>query len=343
MENSVNNGNEKISIIVPIYNSEKYLNKSINSIINQSYKNLEILLINDGSTDNSGKICDDFSKIDNRIKVIHKDNEGVSATKNLGIKICTGNYIAFVDSDDIISPDYCETLYSNMIKTNSDISIVSYNVVREDGSIITGAVTDNGLKKGEVVIYEDTDIVKELLLQKTIKNFVCKLYKKSVMCDFPIGVTYEDIVFSVEVLAKAKRVVYINKKCYNYLKRKGSITATISEKNLIDFATAISGRYKIVKDNYPSLASYNIYAFLESTVALSIKNVISERKHKSIDKLVIEFTNIIKDYVKDNEKELLPLLNDYQKLCLYLMKYNLELYYSFLKERQRLKVLGLID
>lgn len=330
----------KISVIVPIYNVESYLSKCIKSIIEQSYKNLEILLIDDGSTDTSGVICDEFAKIDNRIKVVHKPNEGVSLTKNLGIDISTGEYIAFVDGDDSIEQDYCQLLYDHITATGSDISILSYNVVREDGTNIEGAVAENGLAKDEVAIYEGNDIIKELLKQKTIKNFVCKLYKKEVMTYFPVGVNYEDIVFSFEVLNKAKKVVYINSRRYNYLKRKGSITAIVSEKNLKDFGKAIYDRYEIVLKNYPELLDYNMYAFLESTVALSIKNVISGRQYEEVDECVEHFISIIKEYLQKNEERFLLLLNDYQKLCIYLMKYNTELYYLFLKERQRLKVLG---
>jgi len=278
--------------------------------------------------------------MDARIKVIHKQNEGVSLTKNLGIDISTGEYIAFVDGDDYIEKNYCELLYNNITNTDSDVSILAYNVVREDGTQIDGAVAENGLDEDEIIVYEGQDIIKELLKQKTIKNFVCKLYKKTVLSYFPVGVTYEDIVFSFEVLNKARRVVYMNTRCYNYLKRKGSITAIVSEKNLKDFGNAIYDRYKIVDKNYPNLLNYNMYAFLESTIALSIKNVISGRMYNEVNETVEKFIKIIKDFLQKNESEFLLLLNDYQKLCLYLMKYNTELYYQFLKERQRLKVLG---
>ena len=333
---------EKISVIVPIYNVEIYLDKCIKSIIEQTYKNLEILLIDDGATDNSGAICDKYAALDDRIRVIHKANEGVSLTKNLGIDISTGKYISFVDGDDYIEPEYFELLYNNMIEQDADISILSYNVVREDGSHIEGAVTETDLKNDEIVVYEGQDIIKELLKQKTVKNFVCKLYKKDVMKYFPVGVTYEDIVFSFEVLNAAKKVVYMNTRKYNYLKRRGSITAIVSEKNLNDFAKAMYDRFVAVNKCYPSLLEYNMYAFLESTVALSIKNVISGRQYLGVNEAVERHIEIIKTFVEQNEQSFFELLNDYQKLCVYLMKYNTELYYTFLKERQNLKIQGKI-
>lgn len=331
---------EKISIIVPVYNVEDYLKHCIESIIKQTYRNIEILLLDDGSTDNSGKICDEYELKDSRIKVIHKKNEGLSATRNLGIKICTGEYLSFIDSDDSVTEDYCETLYKSITENNADISSISYKVVRTNGDVILDATQNNGLEQNETTVYEGIEIIKELLKQNTIKNFAWnKLFKKSIISDFQVGVNYEDIVFSFEVLGKINRLAYTNKACYNYLKRNSSITATITEDNLVDFGTAIIGRYELVKNKYPELMDYNMYAFLESTLAISIKNVISERKFKRVEEDSIKFVNIIIDYVKENEG-FFNLLNDYQKLCIYLMKYNIELYFSFLKERQKLKVEG---
>ncbi len=116
----------KISIVVPIYNAEKYLDRCIQSILNQSYKDLEIILIDDGSTDSSNKICNNYQKRDNRIKFISQKNEGVSAARNRGISEATGEFIGFVDSDDYIQPNMYETLYGLINKYNCDISICGY-------------------------------------------------------------------------------------------------------------------------------------------------------------------------------------------------------------------------
>ena len=110
--------NDLITIVVPIYNVEPYLKKSVSSIINQTYKNLEIILVNDGSTDNCAKICDEYSKIDSRIKVIHKENGGLSDARNAGINIATGKYISFVDADDYITNDYIEYMYTILKQYN---------------------------------------------------------------------------------------------------------------------------------------------------------------------------------------------------------------------------------
>lgn len=327
-----------ISVIVPVYNVEKYIARCVNSIINQTYKNLEIILIDDGSTDNSRKICDDFSQKDSRIRVVHKDNEGPSIAKNLGIQLSSADLITFVDSDDWITPDSCEILYNNMIKTDANISCAALSVITENGKIISDSTKNNGMNDGEMIVFEDLNVIKEFFKQKRIKNFAWKLYKKSFICDFPIGVTYEDIMYSFNVFSNAKRVVYTNSVCYFYLKRKnGSITATLSEQNLIDFAQAFFLRYQEANIQYPLLSEYNIYAFLESTIALSTKNIITNKKYLDVDKFVSKFINIIIDYSNKHETRLLPLLNDYQKSCLYLMRYDLNLYYNFLYEREMKK------
>ena len=232
---------QNISVIVPVYNIAKYLPKCIESIINQTYKAIEILLINDGSTDESGKICDEYAKKDDRIKVIHQKNQGISATRNNGIKASTCDYIIFIDSDDYINEDYIKTLYNCIEKTNSDVASVNYNVVKTDETILFNGSKETNLKENELVILEGTDIIKEYLSQKIIKNFVWnKIYKKSVICNFKVGINYEDMAFTLEVLSKSKKVAFINKSCYNYVKRDDSITATISEENLNDFVMSFS-------------------------------------------------------------------------------------------------------
>lgn len=334
---------QNISVIVPVYNIAKYLPKCLESIVNQTYKAIEILLINDGSTDESGKICDEYAKKDNRIKVIHQNNQGISATRNVGIKASTCDYIIFIDSDDYINEDYIETLYNCIVKTNSDVASVNYNVVKTDGTILFNGSQETNLKENELVIFEGTDIIKELLSQKIIKNFVWnKIYKKNILCKFKVGINYEDMAFALEVFSKTKKVAFINKSCYNYVKREDSITATISEENLNDFGKAIEERYKVVKKKYKNLEPYNLYAFLESALALSTKYVITERKYKTIEKKVFKFINILLDYIKDNEEEFFKLLNDYQKSCICLMKYNTELYFNFLNERQKLRLAGIL-
>ncbi len=125
---------DKITVIIPVYNVEKYLKVAIDATINQTYKNLEIILVDDGSTDSSGKICDEYSKIDNRIKVIHQENKGLSGARNTGLDNATGKYIMFSDSDDTFEIDACEKLYNSIEETNADYVVGNYINMDEDGT-----------------------------------------------------------------------------------------------------------------------------------------------------------------------------------------------------------------
>ena len=152
---------EKISIIVPVYNVEKYLEKSVNSILNQTYKNLEIILVDDGSKDNSGKIADDLSKNDERIKVIHKENGGLSSARNEGMKVVTGDYIAFLDSDDCIVPDFYEYLYNLIKKYDCDIAQGRFLRINEELMDNSNEIIEN--ENSKIKIKEEVLTNKEAL------------------------------------------------------------------------------------------------------------------------------------------------------------------------------------
>ena len=126
---------QKITVIMPVYNVENYLAEAIESVINQTYKNLEIILIDDGSTDKSGNICDEYEKIDSRIKVIHQENKGLSGARNAGIEVATGNYIMFIDSDDIFPKDACEKMLNYIEEKDADYVVGNYTNMSEDGVI----------------------------------------------------------------------------------------------------------------------------------------------------------------------------------------------------------------
>lgn len=223
---------EKISIIVPIYNVEKYLDKCIRSIINQSYKNIEIILINDGSTDKSGEICDYYSTIDKRIKIIHKKNEGVSVARNLGISLSKGKYIGFVDSDDWISEFMYEKMYEYM--ENNQLVMCRYCRVDDNGYIIH---TNEPLKYGEL---NKDQIFKNILLpmigseidnlstaQIMGSNWRC-LYDKSIIDKYDIKFENikiaEDMLFHVMYLGRIDKIFVINEELYYY--RYNPISAT---------------------------------------------------------------------------------------------------------------------
>lgn len=215
-----------ISIIIPIYNVESYLATCLNSVINQTYKHLEIILVDDGSTDGCGEICDDYAKCDTRIKVLHKENGGLSDARNAGMAVAQGCFIGFVDGDDWIELDMYEVLYQAIRDNHADVAICGYYEQIGDRIIDEYAT-------GEVLLYSGKEIVRKLLLNDTSYQ-ICiavwnRLYKRELIQDiqFPFGKLYEDIVYSTEVLLKCDTCVYVDKKKYHYLLgREGSIIAS---------------------------------------------------------------------------------------------------------------------
>ena len=205
----------KISVIVSIYNVQEYVEKSVQSIQNQTYKNLEIILVDDGSNDKSGTLCDKFADKDPRVKVIHKKNGGLSSARNEGIKIATGKYIAFVDGDDWIDEGMYEDMLRAILNFDADIAICNYKEVSRNGvrDTSTEAVTVfEGRETLKVFIEEDENYQ----IQNAAWN---KLYRRSLMGDlrFPEGKLFEDIVYTTKLLAGSKRAVYVNKAYYNYI------------------------------------------------------------------------------------------------------------------------------
>ena len=193
----------KISVITPTYNDSMSIRETYNSIVEQTYSDWEWIVINDGSTDGSKELCDEIAKKDDRIMVIHKENGGVSETRNIGIDKSKGEYISFVDSDDYITPDFCETLYKALKENNADISSVKFRMVRENGEKIYEPGEDiNSLSIIETNVYEGNEIIKETLLMKSFKSYACtKLYKKELLQNnrFKVGTNYEDLLFNYEV------------------------------------------------------------------------------------------------------------------------------------------------
>lgn len=211
-----------ISVIVPVYNVQDYLERCINSIWQQTYRNLEIILVDDGSTDHSGKMCDAFAAKDSRIKVIHKKNGGLSDARNAGLAQATGEYIGYVDSDDWIEPQMYDTMYRACKVQNAEVAICRYQGIYE------GAVREKG--SGEI-----TPLTQEALLQAyicgddklVIYNSVwCKLFKKELVEGtlFPKGRNSEDIMYTTRAFCKAQKAVFVDSFFYNYVQdRAGSI------------------------------------------------------------------------------------------------------------------------
>lgn len=215
-----------ISIIVPIYNVEKYLNKCIESIVNQTYENIEIILIDDGSNDNSGIICDEYAKKDNRIIVVHKENGGVSSARNKGLKIAKGEWISFVDADDWIEQTFCQTLLNKVTQEQADIALCGYN-----------RITDNRIEKinannQEVFLNSNEYLVKSLNPQTGFGFCHMKLIKKEVLKSISFNERIEvgeDALFNIQLSTYIKKTVFLKQPLYNYRINNQSVVKRYDE------------------------------------------------------------------------------------------------------------------
>lgn len=249
-----------ISVIVPVYNVENYLRKCLESIINQTYKNLEIILIDDGSTDNSGKICDEYAAKDNRIKLIHKPNGGISDARNAGLEIAKGEYIGFVDSDDYIAEDMYEFLYNFAVKNNLDVAMCGSKHVF-NGKVIP----DNEFK---MAIFEKQDEMIKNLFSAIYGGGISvwnKLFKKSCIKDikFEYGKTCEDAFYILNWIERANRFGRRGETKYFYVQREGSITHNkYYSPQILDLIEAYIKNLEIIKKKYPGalkVAEYKLY------------------------------------------------------------------------------------
>ena len=251
--------NKKISVIVPIYNVEKYLEQCVNSIINQTYKNLEIILVDDGSKDKSGQIADDFAKMDDRVTVIHKSNGGLSDTRNAGLNIATGDYVTFADSDDIVPPNAYEVLVKKAIAEDADYVIGNYINCDEDGKLWEKPVFNTEkYKEFQLDIHDYADSF--FIMNSSACN---KLFNRKFIEDlnirFTVGLPAEDAIFTTYCFIKAKRVFYIPDIIYYY--RQRSAGTSISTNCTPEYFDGISKAYKLIYDNFKDNNELGFYRF----------------------------------------------------------------------------------
>ena len=248
--------NPLISIIVPIYNVEQYLNKCVDSIINQIYTNIEIILVDDGSPDRCGEICDEYSKQDNRIKVIHKKNGGLSDARNVAIDIAKGEFLTFIDSDDTVSMDYIETLYRLVEKYQCKLSVGQWQTYKEGTPLKIRKV-----KRKEILYESPQKAVSAMFYQEEFDNAACgKLYHRSLFIDirFPVGLVFEDDYTVYQLLFKSDKVVYTNHIIYYYLLRADSIEGTAFSEKKMDSALAV---FKSMEEEHYDLISQVLPAY----------------------------------------------------------------------------------
>lgn len=283
--------NEKlISIIVPAYNIEQYIEGSLRSILNQTYKNMEIIVVDDGSTDNTAEIIDLIAKEDNRIVPVHKKNGGVSSARQVGIDIASGDFIGFVDGDDFVESVMYEHLLNNLLKYDADISHCGYQMVFPDGHIDmyhnTGRIVEQSHFQGI------TDLLEGIFIEPGLGN---KLFKSSIVSEFTASPLWdntikinEDLLMNYLFFSKAEKSIYEDIPFYHYILRKGS--ATTSKKQLYKITDPVRVSKRIMEDLRENDMQFSVAykRYLRTLINVSMQNIWKEEAKKARKKLQLE-------------------------------------------------------
>lgn len=248
---------QKLSVIIPVYNIESYIGRCIKSVQEQEYENIDIILIDDGSKDDSGIICDEYANHDKRIKVIHKENEGLSAARNSGIVAADGEYVVFIDGDDFIEKGMFQEL---MLACNNDGVDVSLCHHQDDYANVTLTTT----KEMEAFYCTGREALAFMLQGGKIPGTACaKIIKKTIIDGllFPVGKTYEDAFFNTDLFLKAKTVYCTTKPYYHYWHRAGSITTKKFSESNFDIIDAYEMNLKKIRINAPELEDLALFRY----------------------------------------------------------------------------------
>lgn len=304
----------KVSIIVPVYNVEKYMRNTIDALCNQTLADIEIILIDDGSTDSSGAICDEFAQKDSRVVVIHSQNEGVCSARNKGLAVASGDYIGFCDSDDMPDLDMYETLYNMITENKTDMSMLQAYVVYDDGSYYT-------LAKGKgFFVYENRSEFLKEFLKRRFGTAVYKMMFKSELAksiEFEQGRKInEDKWYAFSALCKADKVCYLDEYKYKYFRREGSSSCSAFSPKYFDIIYFAQKIHDIICKDYPELADYS-KAELASA-------------HIQVLKLIC-LENAVKDYKAEYDKSVAFLRGLNRKYCKAYLKKSDYIKWSALK------------
>lgn len=297
-----------ISVIVPIYNVEKYLDRCVQSIVDQTYVNLEIILVDDGSPDNCPAMCDAWAAKDRRIKVIHKENGGLSDARNAGMDVATGEFIAFVDSDDSIEPEFLQELYDAITANNAEVAECATSYVDENGNVLRLRESANVTEIGKI------ESLRRLVLEDGIYQTVWnKLYRREAIGDirFEVGKYHEDEFWTYRVLDRIERLAVVREPLYNYLQRGSSIIgvgfnirrldglearylrmqhlqkyeeyATLTREHFItDCAWYLTGSLSVLEGTEREQAVETVLKYIRSTDKVSLLRLSGSLKHRAL-------------------------------------------------------------
>lgn len=240
----------KISVIIPVFNGERYLDRCVDSIMNQTYENLEIVLIDDGSNDSTPQMCDRYQEIDGRVKVVHKANSGLSGARNEGIKAASGEFVTFIDSDDFVLTDYVNYLYSLIVKYSVDLAVCCHTVVCRNGRRIACG-------GGEETAFSSKDALENMLYHDRVDLSVWgKLYRRSLFdgIEYPYGKYFEDAGTTFKLIDKAGRIAYGPERKYEYILRHDSLISDKYTARKLDLLEMTDRMALYISDKYPDLS-----------------------------------------------------------------------------------------
>lgn len=271
-----------ISVIVPIYKVEKYLASCVNSLKEQTYRNLEIILVDDGSPDKSGEMCDAFAEQDNRIVVVHKPNGGLSDARNAGIEVAKGDYLLFLDSDDTLHKETLEILWTNLKENGAEISVCDYRAFYE------GTEIDKNLPSQNLEVWDNVQALQQIFNPQYGTQMVIstnKLFQKNLFdgIRFPVGKIHEDEFTTYKLLHRAERIVYTDLKLYYYLQREDSLTGN----------GKISPQYFHVLDAFDERSSFLEAQGLEELAKIS--------RQQSLNHMIITYLEAMDDPESDRD------------------------------------------
>ena len=287
-----------ISVIIPVYKVEKYLCRCVDSVLEQTYTNMEIILVDDGSPDNCPVMCDEYARQDSRVKVIHQENAGLSGARNAGIDMAQGQWLAFVDSDDYLAADLLERLYQACVDTGSSLSVCRWEYVRGE------TIPEHGT--GETRVYTGREMLANLYVPDGAYFVVAwnKLYRKELFEDirYPLGRIHEDEATTYRIYDKVKKAAYVDRSLYGYFVTPVSITRGFNPKRM-DWVTAVAERLDFFEQKgYTELMVPGLQALADGSIDIwfGLRDQLpgSEKQQEEIRTLIREGLRRVKKYGK---------------------------------------------
>lgn len=298
----------KLSIIIPVYNVRQWLEDTVKSVLNQTFRDFELILVDDGASDGSGELCDAFALADERVRVIHQKNAGVSAARNAGLDAVQGEYIGWVDSDDVIEADMYERLILLAEKHNADIAQCQHD--RAD-------TLNSSPRSDEVEMLDGPAFVRRIFTKKGGDNtnqvaLWSKVYRKKLWVDiyFPVGQVFEDEMQTYKVCLQAEKIVETEDILYHYVKRENSIITGVSHRKMLDRQKALEDRLKYLPTKLPDLEKVCCETFFHWSAHIlcqmyQAKDIVSVEQGMD---LLLKHYDVVKRYANKYNRIYLPLL-----------------------------------